>query len=276
MLPVLAAALVVIGCGSSRLARSGGAVAVDDDLYRLSPTLTVLPLEAGQWGFEFTLASDASSLAMARAAAERITAVSFVVYAGGGARFDSLSRRWVTIDSSAPPPGGSLVVAYTAAKWVPVGLPRGDEYVIMSVWTDRGVYVRTGSLFGQTLAIDDSTLVLRMRAEPDAGGLRFVLDARRTAPMRAGEYRTSREPHVLRIVDADGETVWSSATSPGAVFVGPVLPDAVGTTFTHEVRFDGIDRRTGSRLKAGRYTLVGEVPAWPRSYTIQQELVWGE
>jgi hypothetical protein len=275
---VAALAVLAAGCGSASVATG---IANDDDLAAAKPLFEVTNLEAGQWALEYSMMAKRSTLEQVVRAARRVRAVSFVVYRPGGTVIDSLTREYVDLDFPAiarlsrDVSSTQLRVAYTGVKWVPKGLPSGNEYAMMMAWSDRGVHVRTEGLFAPITGTADSTLSLRITTATAGGAIHVTLTATRVAAYHAGEYRTTREPYIVRLTDGEGDVVWSSSSAETERFIGPVLPEGLRASQSFETSFDGIDRRNGRPLPSGRYTLVGEARAWPRSYVTQQEIVWG-
>jgi hypothetical protein len=267
--------LALASCASVRtVALDASAIAEDSALASLTPAVETTPLEAGQWALEFTLSVPAERHDDAVAAARRIAAVGFALYRPPGVRVDTFARRQIAIDPDAPIVDGRQRIAETAVKWVQPGLATGTEYVVMSVWTDRGVVVRSTPLFSTwSDTADTAALTLALSSAPSDGGRRFILVVSRVHPQAGNEYVTSRTPYAIRIVDADGGEIWSSASPSNQTFIGPVLPDDA-TPVRYEATFDGIDRRSGRPLAPGRYRVIAEVRARPRASIIQQELDW--
>jgi hypothetical protein len=272
LLSFVALAVLFNGCLSSDVGRrSGDAIAIDEELDRFAPRLVITPLEAGQWALELEIGSvnDAESGAIVRAAG-RIAWVSFVVYRPPGRRLDSLGRREVAIDVAGVR-GRLSPIVYAGVKWVQPGLVEGDEYVMMTIRTDRGVVVRTGALFTEwALGYDSTRLALRLTRED--GSLGFI--ARRMKAPAADEFTVGAGLLRVSLRDSLGAIVWSASDSAASSIPRPLMPDRIGDSITARFAFEGRDGRTGRDLAPGRYRLTGEVAAMPRPYFIHEEISW--
>lgn len=277
-IPMLVGAIavaIVAGCGGSshtslRSARSGDAIAIDAALDGLDPRLVATPLEAGQWALELEIGRrESPDRAAIAEEARRIAWVSFIVMRPGAERVDSLTRAWVDIDTTA---GSRAMPVYTGVKWVPRGLAEGDEYVMMTIRTDRGVVVRSTPLFSElTRGYDSTRLALSIVLDDTSAGVRLT----RRMPPSADEFIARGGGMRLTLFDAGGRLVRAWRQEPAQSMPHPVLPDRIGDTLTVRFPFDWRVAPMGDTLPDGRYRFVGELVALPRSYTTELEITKG-
>lgn len=271
---VSAIAIGIAGCAGARTSGSSGSgasvPAIDQALEHFEPTLSATPLEAGQWAFELEMGGRGSDREALSREARRIAWVSFVLYRPGAMRVDSLVRTVVGIDSTGIDPARPIV--YAGVKWVPRGIAAGDEYVLMTMRTDRGVVVRASPLFSTwTRGYDSTRLALSLKHTRDS----IELHVRRLRDPGSDEFIAGAGPTRMTLRDSSGAIVWSASDESTGELPRPLMPDRMGDSVVIRAGFDGRDARTGERLPPGRYTLTGEVSARPRPYFIHEEISWG-
>ena len=276
----LLALLLTSACAPRVPSTTSAGPDVDERLDRLDPQLVVTPLEAGQWALELEIPRAADGVANGAevgaadavaldAEARRIQWVSFVVYRPGVRRVDSLVRHELAIDTAGVR-GSASPAVYAGVKWVQAGLVEGDEYVMMTIRTDRGVVVRSSPLFGELpLGVDSTRLELRLEVTGDS----IALHARRRLPPARDEFFAGIEQMRIQLRDSSGAVVWTSGDGLSAPMPRPLLPDRVGDSVALRRAFR--DVRMRSPVPPGRYTVVGTVDASPRPYFIYEEIRWG-
>lgn len=284
----IAIAAAMGGCKSSLKtadtseARGGKTVVthdpVDTMLAQLDPEFTITHTHGRTYLLSFAVGAGGASGSPSVATVRRIVSFSVQIFAPDGKQLASLATQ--DINTSGMPNTETNQISLTAAggvEWEATSDLAPGTYAVMSLQSDRGSVVRRLGFPGAELEAPSArkSIVMTLESEDRAGGVEFILTARRVAQGPDDEYLPSGEKFRIELRSSVNETIWSS--SDGKMFtmaIGPVEPDEVGEEVVYRVLWDGRSDLTHSRATPGSYTIMATIPAKPTPYILREEFTW--